>query len=108
MMRNYSGGGTFNAGPVTITPSFQICGRQEEARSEMGEKAQQRGAEMKGYFFRRRRPTVLESFRFNKDVGCFQIVFSLALFFSFLFPIKKENREPHINGEWQTFNSQSD
>ncbi|TNN51730.1 hypothetical protein EYF80_038080 [Liparis tanakae] len=65
MMGNYSEEeeeeeATFNESPVTITPSLQICGRENETRKRDGrrrrrrrrkgrEKEQQRGVEMKGY-----------------------------------------------------------
>jgi len=122
MMGNYSEEeeeeATFNESPVTITPSLQICGRENETRKRDGrgrrkgrEKEQQRGVEMKGYISTRGGGgggTVLDSFRFNKDVGSFKIVFSLSVFIRLKKGESTVRWEPHINGGRQTFNSQSD
>lgn len=87
--------------------SLQISKRENETRGKMGgggRKSNKEEKRWKGISSGGGGGDLQCSFRFNKGVGSFKIVFSFSSFF-FLKGKSTVKHQPHINGEWQTFNS---
>lgn len=110
MMGNYSEEyATFNASPITIIQSLQISKRENETRSETGGGGGGRKSNKE-----KKRWKDISPGGGGGDLQCWirsdlTKAWGASRLFSFsFFALKGKStvkQEPHINGEWQTFNS---
>ena len=113
MMGNYSEEyATFNVSPIKVIQSLQISERENETRGEMGGG----GGGRKSNKEEKRWKDISSGGGGGGDLQCWirsdltkawgaWKLFSLSFFFFALKGKSTAKQEPHINGDWQTFNS---